>query len=170
MTRRAKSWILIGVLILLDLFALPWALFFLLTVQLHGLVQAPAIWLHSLSLFGGIQVIPRVCFTWFSLQIAVLALAVLAYCLCNPGGIRIALRRWLGIDPETLTGIIKRSIDQAIPAAIKDLPGRKEIDGMRQAIKELPTKIEVYKIVQQVLSEYAEPPDAEDGEKLTIQT
>ncbi len=85
MSRCAKGWTLIGVLILLDLFALPWALFFLLAVQLHG-SRAPAIWLHSLSLFGGIQLIPRVCFTWFSLQIVVLAMAVLAYAGAGPAG------------------------------------------------------------------------------------
>jgi hypothetical protein len=79
---------------LLDLLALPWALFFLLAVQLHG-GQALAIWLNNLSLFGGIQVIPRVCFTWFSLQIVVLVLAVLVYCFSNPDGIPITLRRWL---------------------------------------------------------------------------
>jgi hypothetical protein len=94
MSRCAKGWIRIGVLILLDLFALPWALFFLLAVQLHG-GQALAIWLNNLSLFGGIQVIPRVCFTWFSLQIVVLVLAVLS----NPDGIQVKLRRWLGTDP-----------------------------------------------------------------------
>jgi hypothetical protein len=43
----------VGVLILLDLFALLWALFFPLVVKLHGIVRAPAIWLRSLSLFGG---------------------------------------------------------------------------------------------------------------------
>lgn len=138
LSRCAKGWTLVGVLILLDLFVLPWVPFFLLAVQLHGMAQAPAIWLHSLSLFGGIQVIPRVCFTWFSLQIVVLVLAVLVYYLCNPDGIRITLRRWLGTDPETLTSIVQQPIDQAIPVVVRDLPNKKE----------------VYKIVRQVIDDY----------------
>ncbi len=137
MSRCAKCWTLIGILILLDLFALPWVLFFLLAVQLHG-SQAPAIWLHSLSLFGGIQVIPRVCFTWFSLQIVVLAIAFLAYYLGNPDGVRFALRRWLGTDPETLTGIAQQIIDQAMTAVVRDLPNKKEI----------------YMIARQVIDDY----------------
>ncbi len=59
----------VGVLILLDLFALPWALFFPLVVKLHGIARAPAIWLHSLSLVGGITVIPRVFQLWGWLQL-----------------------------------------------------------------------------------------------------
>jgi len=137
MSRRAKGWIQIGVLLLLDLFALPWALLFLLAVQLHG-GQALAIWLHSLSLFGGIQVIPRVCFTWFSLQIIVLALAILVYYLSDPDGMPITLRRWLGTDPETLMGIVQRPIDQAMTAAVRDLPNKQE----------------VYRIVRQVIADY----------------
>ena len=43
----------VGILVLIDLFALPWALFFLLVVKLHGMAHAPKVWLHSLSLFGG---------------------------------------------------------------------------------------------------------------------
>jgi hypothetical protein len=125
------------VLLLIDLLALPWALFFLLAVQLHG-GQALAIWLHSLNLFGGIQVIPRVCFTWFSLQIVVLALAVLVYCFSDPDCILTTLRRWLGTDPETLMGIVQRPIDQAITAAVRDLPNKKE----------------VYQIVRQVIADY----------------
>ncbi len=137
MSRCAKGWIRIGVLLLLDLFALPWALFFLLAVQLHG-SQALAIWLHSLSLFGGIQVIPRVCFTWFSLQIVVLVLVVLVYYLSNPDGIPITLRRWLGTDPETLMGIVQRPVDQAMTTTVRDLPNKKE----------------VYQIVRQVIADY----------------
>ena len=68
----------VGVLILLDLFALPWALFFLLVVRLHGMARAPAIWLHSLSLFGGIALIPRVFQLWGWLQLIVGLLVFLA--------------------------------------------------------------------------------------------
>ena len=60
-----------GVLILFDLFALPWALFFLLVVKLHGIARAPAIWQHSLSLFGGVTLIPRVFQLWIWLQLIV---------------------------------------------------------------------------------------------------
>ena len=59
------------VLILLDLFALPWALFFLLIIKLHGLTRAPIIWLHSLTLFGGMVLIPRVFQLWGWLQLIV---------------------------------------------------------------------------------------------------
>ncbi len=158
---------------MLDLFALPWALFFLLTAQLHGLPQAPAIWLHSLSLFGGISVIPRVCFTWFSLQIVVLLLAGMVFNLYDPDGVRDALRRWLGIDPETLTGIVRRPIDQAIPTMVRDLPNKKEVDEIRRVIRDFPTKAEVYKIVCQAINEYQEtaevarPKEGEEG--ITVQ-
>src|SRR5208337_3909618 len=137
MSRGIKGWIQIGVLILLDLFALPWALFFLLAVQLHG-GQALAIWLNSLSLFGGILMIPRVCFTWFSLQVVVLALAVLVYSHCNPENIPITLRQWLGTDPETLMGIVQLPIDRAIANMVRDLPNKKE----------------VYQIVRRVIDDY----------------
>lgn len=58
----------VGILVLIDLFALPWALFFLLVVKLHGMAHAPKVWLHSLSLFGGVAVLPRVFQLWGWLQ------------------------------------------------------------------------------------------------------
>jgi type IV secretion system protein VirD4 len=66
------------ILILLDLFALPWALFFLLIIKLHGIARAPAIWLHSLTLFGGVVLIPRVFQLWGWLQLIVGLLVFLA--------------------------------------------------------------------------------------------
>jgi type IV secretion system protein VirD4 len=61
----------IGVLILIDLLILPQALFFFLVVKLHGIVHAPAIWLHSLSMFGGVVLIPRVFQLWGWMQLIV---------------------------------------------------------------------------------------------------
>jgi type IV secretion system protein VirD4 len=72
--RERASYVRYGfviVLILLDLFALPWALFFLLIIKLHGIARAPTIWLHSLTLFGGITLIPRVFQLWGWLQLIV---------------------------------------------------------------------------------------------------
>jgi type IV secretion system protein VirD4 len=70
---RAKyiRYFFVAVLILLDLFALPWLLFFPLVVRLHGMAHAPALWLRSLSLFGGITLIPRVFQFWGWLQLVV---------------------------------------------------------------------------------------------------
>jgi hypothetical protein len=65
-------------MMLLDLFALPWALFFPLVVKLHGIIRAPSIWLHSLSLFGGIALIPRMFQLWGWLQLIVGLLVFLA--------------------------------------------------------------------------------------------
>jgi hypothetical protein len=134
-----------------------------LAVQLHG-GQALAIWLHNLRLFGGIQVIPRVCFTWFSLQIVVLALAVLVYCFSNPDGMPVTMRRWLGADPETMIGIVQRPIDQAMTTMVIYLPNKKEVyQIVRQAIADCRAELKTA-----VYAEEAVQPEGGE-EKLTVQ-
>jgi hypothetical protein len=66
---KSNSYILIALIVLFDLFILPWIIFFPIVVKLHGASHAFQIWDHSLSLFGGIRVIPRVWKDWRLYQI-----------------------------------------------------------------------------------------------------
>jgi type IV secretion system protein VirD4 len=129
----------VAVLILLDLFALPWLLFFPMVVKLHGMARAPALWLRSLSLLGGITLIPRVFQFWSWLQLVVGLLVFLI--LTSGSGINA------GYNPEGdptpagqgQFGSSRWQTEKEIDGnfTVRKIPGSVSASGARLSIKNL---------------------------------